>query len=185
MKTFITSDLHLNHENVRTYCPKFRSQYKTVEEMNEGIIKVWNKHVSINDTVYVLGDVCMGQRKYHLNFIERLNGFIYLVPGNHDRHLVKLDKKGLLPTQKIQLLPQIHSVKLENQHFVFCHYPLDEWEGMAGHHGAVSWQNATMLHGHCHGSRGVITGPRRIDIGWDNFGKPLEVKEILELLWRK
>lgn len=38
-----------------------------------------------------------------------------------------------------------------------------------------------MLHGHTHGKRGLITGPDRMDIGWDNFGRPVEINEVMDL----
>ena len=54
MKTFFTSDLHFGHERVI----KFDNRpFKSVEEMNEELIKRWNNKVDRGDLVYVLGDM--------------------------------------------------------------------------------------------------------------------------------
>jgi len=54
-KQFLTSDLHLGHDNIRKYCSR---PFKTLEEMNETIIRRWNERVKKEDFVYHVGDFC-------------------------------------------------------------------------------------------------------------------------------
>lgn len=48
------------------------------------IIENWNNTISKNDTVWCLGDFCLGKRVDIAKYRNRLNGFINLIKGNHD-----------------------------------------------------------------------------------------------------
>lgn len=90
MTTFYTSDWHFGHVSIMEYCPQ-RYEYlglnedATTADMDEALVELWNGQVSDDDVVFVLGDICMGKMTETLKIIERLNGRIILVPGNHDR----------------------------------------------------------------------------------------------------
>ena len=51
--------------------------------MNESMIAKWNEVVSLDDTIYHLGDFSMAFRSVEL-FTKRLNGYKILIAGNHD-----------------------------------------------------------------------------------------------------
>ena len=57
MSIYLTSDLHLNHNKEFVYFPR---GFKSVYEMNDTIISNWNKTVSGDDDVYLLGDIMLG-----------------------------------------------------------------------------------------------------------------------------
>lgn len=78
---YFTSDHHFWHANILKYCPN--REYKSVEEMNEDLINKWNHLVKPEDEVYYLGDFSLNSRA--LKIRERLNGKVYLIPGNHDK----------------------------------------------------------------------------------------------------
>lgn len=81
-RTWVTSDLHFNHEKKFLYKPR---GFNSIKEHDEEIIRNWNSVVSSDDIVYLLGDVFLGADKtYGKNCIERLNGNIKLILGNHD-----------------------------------------------------------------------------------------------------
>ena len=80
-KTFITSDLHLGHSNIISLCNR---PFRDVEEMNDTIINNWNSVVKSGDTVYVLGDFSFKGKGVH-DYLNRLNGDIILIKGNHDK----------------------------------------------------------------------------------------------------
>ncbi len=82
MTVWFTSDTHFGHANIIKFCGR---PWDSVEEMNEGIIERWNSVVDKDDTVFHLGDVALGPIHDSLALIKRLNGYKYLVPGNHDR----------------------------------------------------------------------------------------------------
>ena len=50
---YYISDLHFSHKRVIEYDNR---SFSSVEDMNNALINNWNKVVSKNDTVYVLGD---------------------------------------------------------------------------------------------------------------------------------
>ena len=52
--------------------------------MNETIIANWNKVVTDEDTIYVLGDFFMGMLDKIDAILPRLKGKIILIRGNHD-----------------------------------------------------------------------------------------------------
>lgn len=51
--------------------------------MNRQLILNWNKVVQWDDTVFILGDFCFGQRTRWEKILPQLNGLKYLVLGNH------------------------------------------------------------------------------------------------------
>jgi len=96
--TFVISDHHFYHENIIKYCNR---PFKTVEEMNYKMILRWNKIVGKNDTVLHLGDFSFGNKKMVSDIRKKLNGEIFMVKGNHDKHGVKwYDDCGITLTKK-------------------------------------------------------------------------------------
>jgi calcineurin-like phosphoesterase family protein len=77
-RVFFTSDLHFNHANIIKYCQR---PFASVWVMNEALIKRFNETVGQSDTVYILGDLAMGD---DLSCAARLNGRKFLLLGNHD-----------------------------------------------------------------------------------------------------
>ena len=80
-RVFVTSDTHFNHTNIIRFCNR---PFKNVAHMNETIISNWNRVVGPEDTVFHLGDFCLGGSAEWINVLNRLNGKKYLISGNHD-----------------------------------------------------------------------------------------------------
>ena len=79
---YYIADLHLGHQNVLKYDPR---PFDTIEQMDEEIIKRWNSVVKKEDHVYVIGDITMKSPNIALQYVQKLNGHIHLIAGNHDR----------------------------------------------------------------------------------------------------
>ena len=79
--TFFTSDTHFNHANIIRFCNR---PFKDAEQMNEVMIANWNRVIGTDDTVFHLGDFCLGGAVEWTKILDRLNGKIYLILGNHD-----------------------------------------------------------------------------------------------------
>ena len=91
---YITSDTHFNHSNIIKYCNR---PFHDIYEMNQAIIDRWNSIVNDNDIVYHLGDFAFIRRdnlelsyaqqlrQQIREFVDRLNGKIILIKGNHDK----------------------------------------------------------------------------------------------------
>ena len=63
--------------------------------MDANLIRMWNKTVSEDDLVYILGDFSFYDGEKTSNILKFLNGKKILVVGNHDSKFLK-DKK-LIP----------------------------------------------------------------------------------------
>lgn len=60
MTWWFTSDTHFDHANVIEYCKR---PFSNVEEMNEAMIRNWNKRVMPEDTIFHLGDFHLGSAR--------------------------------------------------------------------------------------------------------------------------
>lgn len=132
--TWVMADPHFGHANILKF---FRRDgvtplrpYKTVEEMDETLIRNWNETVSDHDRVYLLGDVAFHPRVFH-RIIPRLKGRVVLVPGNHEP--LKMHKyAGLFDDVRGYVI---------KKGFIMSHIPI--------HEGSLSrWK--LNIHGHLH-----------------------------------
>ena len=79
---WFTSDLHLCHDREFVYKPR---GCESISAEEEKIIENWNNKVSDDDTVYILGDLALGEdfdRIYDI--LSKLKGNKILYRGNHD-----------------------------------------------------------------------------------------------------
>ena len=83
---YFTSDLHLNHKNIMTYCPG-RERFQDLDHMNTSIVNLLNEVlIDPSNTLFILGDVFMGPKDQFAGFYARLLNpqNIVLIAGNHD-----------------------------------------------------------------------------------------------------
>ena len=78
---WFTSDLHFGHD--REFVWKARG-FESVQEMNLAIAGRFNSKVQPEDTVYILGDLMLGDNVTGEYFLSQLNGKKIIVLGNHD-----------------------------------------------------------------------------------------------------
>jgi len=93
MNTWFCSDLHFSHWNIAQYAHR---PFKTVEQMNEALIRNWNSRVKKHDIVFHLGDFCFrnsaggkegeGTMNKAEDYLDKLNGHITFIQGNHDKN---------------------------------------------------------------------------------------------------
>jgi len=83
MKTWFTSDTHFGHGNIIEYCKR---PFKSVERMNEVLIKNWNSRVKLHDLVIHLGDFAFRDKQRAEEYLSMLNGHITILRGNHDNN---------------------------------------------------------------------------------------------------
>ena len=81
MKVFFTADCHFDHANIIKYSNR---PFKTVENMNNEIVKRWNNVVSPDDLIYHVGDFAFKGQSNASKFEKQLNGNIVHIAGNHD-----------------------------------------------------------------------------------------------------
>lgn len=158
---WITSDLHFFHNGILKFCPDTRP-WSTLEEMHEALIEEWNSRVKPDDVVFHLGDFSFAGKEKTEAIISRLNGHIVWIIGNHDNKVfnsIKCNKHYYL------------EVSMDGNKVCMMHYPVSCFNRAA--HGAV------MLHGHCHGR--YKQAGRVIDVGYDNLGGIVKLKDVVDL----
>lgn len=165
-----TSDTHFYHKSMITLK---RRPFSSIEEMNDVIVNNWNSVVDKDSVVFLLGDVSFGSPDDTRRIMERLNGQIRLIIGNHDQHkLLQVYKDRVTYSTDVM---RVKFMDIGHEAFL-SHYPHLTWN--KSHYGA--WH----LHGHSHGSCVYpFEGGKLLDVGTDvhNF-TPISVKQILEYM---
>lgn len=136
---WVTSDLHFNHANIISYCHR---PFPCLEDMNRGLIDNWNSVVHPHDTVYVLGDLAMGQPEKARYWIQQLEGEIILLPGNHDTN----QRQKIYEECGITIVPGL-SLDCGGVHF-FCMHELPEVYTVGIEH--LFTGPTCILYGHVH-----------------------------------
>jgi calcineurin-like phosphoesterase family protein len=85
-KVCITSDQHFGHSNSIHYCNR---PFDNVEQMDEYMIKQWNKVVNKEDKVLCHGDFSFYGFEKTKKIFDTLNGHKSIILGNHDNHANK------------------------------------------------------------------------------------------------
>lgn len=172
MSVFYTSDHHFHHKNVL----KFENRpYDTIEDMNQGLINVWNNVVKPQDIVHHLGDLCFGGYDKWTSILDRLNGKIILYRGNHD------DSKIVKKLVKNGYFENVHEVggtiKINKYNLWLTHYPMEI--GIR--------PRKYSLHGHIHSVSSRMAN--QINVGVDNqifemdeFGQPITQDRLIDYL---
>lgn len=177
-KIWFTSDTHFGHKNILRFCKR---PWDTVEEMDEGLIQNWNRVVGKDDIVFHLGDFAFAPNSQWKKLIDRLNGHIHLILGNHD--------VTRWPGDKImELFKGVYNqlyIQIDNQWIYLNHYPFLCY-------GSTYRNNPVWaLSGHTHICKIKNTGkdfermsylfPIQYDVGVDfNDYTPISFKEIKE-----
>lgn len=168
---WVTSDSHFNHKNIISYTGR---PFLSVEEMNEGLIRLWQQRVQPDDYVIHCGDFFMGRKEDAEPILKRLPGKIIFLEGNHDQLIKKMNlNRYFACTEKVL------EVKVGSDCAVLSHFPIEVWNN--AHKG---WWH---LHGHSHGTSRVTGG--RLDVGVDAFcketlGAPRPWSEVVRYMKR-
>lgn len=129
-KTFWTSDLHLNDEY---FLINTAHLFKNLVEYHNRIMFNWNRKVSNNDIVYILGDI--GNFVETTDFIlQYLHGTKIMVEGNHDLW----DSKHYTLFSRVYTSPIV--VPVNDIIVLATHHPLYSYEG----------DYDVCIHGHIH-----------------------------------
>lgn len=185
-KIFAISDLHLFHENILKF---HRSEFETVEDMHEHLIKEWNSAVEKDDIVINLGDVAFKteEKKEEIKkVINRLNGVHVLIPGNHDRDRIKRDRHyfndvGFKTVEHTSETGEFGIATMVINRVILSHEPIQ-----------IIPEGYTNIHGHIHGAPSSTLydlDERRINVNVDAMEsyKPVDITHYFEKekIWNK
>ena len=118
-----------------------------------------------DDTVFHVGDFCLGGAAEWSKILNRLNGKIYLILGNHD---LKNIRQGFI--KRLEHIARAMRIEIEKKKIHLSHYPYLCFEG---EYKDDEWQ----LFGHVHtrptntwidASRLQYLYPTQLDVGVDN-----------------
>ena len=172
-KIYFTSDLHCNHDREFIYKPR---GFNSVYEMNDTIIKNWNNIVNMEDDVYVLGDLMLGNNEVGISLIKQLKGNIYVVRGNHDTD-VRMELYN--NCYNIVEITEGQFFKYNGYHFYLNHFPtytsnLEKGAELKAH--------LINLYGHTHQQTNFYNGiPFMYHVGVDSHNcTPVSIDKIIE-----
>ena len=185
MNTWFTGDHHFGHNNIIKYCNR---PFEDSNHMDEMLILEWNQVVKEDDVVWHLGDFTMGHIADFESYCARLNGSMFILPGNHDWAWMKSAPQNrrqqyVLCTMASysNLAILVNNIMLYPQKkcpITLCHYAMRVWDR--------SHFNSYQLHGHSHGM--LEPQGKQMDVGVDNiyklFGRyrPISITEINEYM---
>ena len=119
---YYIADPHFFHGALNTKMD--RRGFESVEAMNEYMLQ-WNRKVRKNDEVVILGDLSWGKAEETNELLERLNGRLYLIQGNHDRFLKNKDYNA----GRFVWIKPYEELQDNKRKVILCHYPIMCYNG--------------------------------------------------------
>lgn len=176
-KIFFTSDLHIGLEHI---IKLDKSHFTNIKEMEEIIIEKWNRKVSQDDKVYILGDLFYrevywkqyGKPTGCKEFLKKLKGKKVLVKGNHDRWITEEEFGDFF-----EKICDIDYIVVDGVKCCLFHYPLLDWEGRG--------KGVLNLFGHMHNNHendhkiAVARGAYNVGVAVNNY-EPVTLEEVIE-----
>jgi calcineurin-like phosphoesterase family protein len=182
-KIFVTSDTHFGHDREFLWGPR---GFTNSREHDEAIIKNWNEVVGPEDIVYHLGDVMLGDNAYGIECVKRLNGYITIIPGNHDT-ATRIELYKRLPNVTVVefltdgLQPAAATMKYKKYNFYLSHHPT-----MTSNLEKAPYLRMHLinLYGHTHQQKQFYNDtPFMFHVGLDsNNNKPVLLDDAIEIM---
>ena len=140
---YYIADCHFFHEslNYQMDCRGFAG----AEEMNNYMIEQWNKKVRWNDEVVILGDFSLGKADETNRVLEELNGFLYLIEGNHD----PFGRRKGYNAARFKWIRPYAELNDNKRKVILCHYPILCYNGQYLRDEDNGFRTY-MLYGHVH-----------------------------------
>lgn len=126
VKIWFISDFHFGHKNIINF---ERTNFESIEQHDDKLVKNFNNCVRPNDIAYILGDIGNFEK------VKLLNGRKILILGNHDPSKAYIEKHYPNLFEKIYSHPVYLSKRI-----VLSHEPI------------IVGDDILNVHGHLHGS---------------------------------
>jgi calcineurin-like phosphoesterase family protein len=189
---FFTSDTHLGHKNIIKYCDR---PFKDTDHMDEEIIRRWNETVPEDATVYLQGDIALGDIGVSLPKIARLNGHKIAIIVNHDMLFSTYSKshRERFASAYADVFQEVigeegTTITLNGVEFRLSHFPYTGDHTPDDRHSAVRPVDGGMplIHGHTHTTDKVTfssKGTMQIHVGQDAWDfRPVSVEQIMQAM---
>ena len=169
---YLSSDLHFLHNKDFIY--KQRGFYD-VHEMNETIISNFNKIITKDDDLYLLGDYMLGgsdSLDAGMALFNQIPGKIHIIWGNHDT-----DRRKAAISKASNVIEVCGYSTIIKYHFYLSHYPtvttnFDDDKSLK--------QRVLSISGHTHSKEKFdkITGSYNVALDAHNMN-PISIEQIL------
>lgn len=123
---------------------KLRLSKESVSKHDEMLVERWNECVKPGDRVYHLGDFAFGDSHFCNKILDRLNGQIHFIEGNHDKPAYKVRHRFASYQKYYELKIQDPDAPRGTRKLILFHNPILSWNSM--------YHETFHLHGHCHGN---------------------------------
>ena len=162
---WFTADFHLSHKNIIKYCNR---PFKSIEEMDDTILRNLKKSVKSDDILYFLGDLTF-KKETAIVFFDMLEGIeIHYIIGNHDSNEVIN-----IARQFCASVSSLTDIYLHEQPITLCHYAMRIWN--------KSHFNAWQLFGHSHGRLDSIGKQYDVGVDTNNF-HPISFENLIAVM---
>lgn len=128
---YYTADPHFGYPEVIQQTGR---PFQNIEEMDRTLIENWNRAVTDEDTIYLLGDIGGHNTPFPAQQLAQLRGHKHLVRGNHDTGLEQQERLF----DYFESVSDLWELEDGGVHIVLCHYPM------------VHVRGGYMIHGHLH-----------------------------------
>ena len=118
------ADCHFYHDRI---CREMDNRgFSGFEEMNEYMITQWNAKVTSKDDVYILGDFSISRADATARILDRLNGKLHLIIGNHDKYL---GDKQFDARHWFRSVEAYQEIRDNGRSVILSHYPVFCYKG--------------------------------------------------------
>lgn len=149
-KKWFISDTHFSQQRTLDFSKR---PFRNVKEMDLEIISNWNKNVSVNDDVYVLGD--FGENDKYLDCLNFKT--LHFVKGNYERDKVPDLVDSLKKRKNVKIYDNDEcKVKVGDFNCVLRHEPITDYKLK---------DDELVLYGHIHGRQ--LIKNKGLDVGVD------------------
>lgn len=185
---FFTSDSHFDHQFLACDIRGFPS----IEDHDEELIRKWNLTVRPDDTVFHLGDFSLKKPPAINHYVDKLNGTIHLIWGNHDagfggnRNSNKYVKTYI--DAGFESVQSFIRLKVEGIQVMLSHFPYegDHSDDDRCNQYRLRDEGLPILHGHTHSAEylsNTDSDTLQIHVGLDAWElNPVHQDTIRELL---
>lgn len=146
---YYISDLHFYHESLLTKMDE--RGFASCDKMHEYIVEKWNNKVREQDEVVILGDVSMERGKKTSDMLERLNGKLGLIVGNHDNYLQ--DRR--FDASRFEWIEPYRELHDNKRKIILSHYPIFCYNGQY-RRDKEGVPKVYMLYGHVHNTQDEV-----------------------------
>jgi calcineurin-like phosphoesterase family protein len=196
-KVWFTSDWHYNHDRDFLWAKR---GYASVQAHNVDLIRSINALVGPDDIIFNLGDLTLNctLEQFEALIAQIVCRNIYLMAGNHPNPHFKSIYKPMvqkllgdaytpesevypLRYKNIVYINQEQEITVNRQKIVLSHYPHIVWN----HSSKGAWMLCGHSHSDCEMTNSRNTFGKILDVGFDEFKRPLSFNEIRVIMDKK